>query len=73
MMESKEVVPVKFSAVLAFFKRFETEDRYKCLRLGQAFLVDFYPKVVDPDLFHAQNYFVARNKILQNYVEFDDE
>ena len=68
-----DVKPVPFSKVIKFFKEFETEDRYKHLRVGQAFMNEFYPRDTDSEVFYANNYFVARNLIFSKYVEFENE
>jgi len=64
---------VSFSDVVKFFREFETDKAYANLRVGQAFLNKFYPRHVDPELFYANNYFVARNIIFSKYVEFENE
>jgi len=39
------------------------------LRLGQAFLNTFFPKVVDSDLYNEKNDYVARNLIREYYLD----
>ena len=64
---------VSFSAASKFLREYDTEPKYKHLRLGQAFINEFYPNAVNPELFYVSNYFQARNIIFADFVEFDNE
>lgn len=64
---------ISFSDAVKFFKEYETDKSYAHLRVGQAFINKFYTRLVDPELFYANNYFEARNIIFSKYVEFENE
>ena len=64
---------ISFSDAVKFFRDYETDKSYANLRVGQAFLIKFYSRPVDSELFNTNNYFVARNIIFSKYVEFENE
>lgn len=46
--------------------------KYRGLRLGQAFLNEFYPRDIFPNLFYAQDQNLAMNIIEENYVDYSN-
>ena len=51
-----------------WYKTFYMKDD-KTLRLGQAFLNEFYPSVSDPDVFYEKDETQAFAKIVDKYVK----
>jgi hypothetical protein len=53
----------------SFIISYKTTEKFKHLRLGQAFIIEFFPFVNDPDTFYCEDDNEAIQKIYNKYIQ----
>lgn len=72
MNEVVKITPTQLENFICKFTA-NRNSTYKHLRLGQAFMNEFYPNVACPEIFYEENEEKAVGLIIDNFVDLQKE